>query len=59
MDDPKNQAQIDQAERDKADGNLREGGEGQPVAGGLTKEEKGDQTGGGDAGDSGDAGDDE
>lgn len=40
-DDAKNQADAAQRERDKLSGD--KGGDGQPVAGGLTKEEKGDQ----------------
>lgn len=55
MDDPKtppNQAFEDQRERDKAQGNLREGGDGQPVKGGLTDEERGDQHDSGSSGDS-------
>lgn len=47
-----NQAVEDQRARDHADGNLREGGEGQPVAGGLTDEQRGEQHDSGSTGDS-------
>jgi len=50
MSDPKNQADQDQRERDKLSGD--KGGDGQPIAGGLTDEERGDQGADGDGADS-------